>query len=766
MRMLVVFFLLGSTGCGKGSSKDGTPAKAPPAPAAAAPAPAPVAVDPAAAATPGPGAPADGASPSGTPETPAPAGVDPSPMTSETVITHNADRLVMMAAKTFDLAGKIVRYEPAAGGYALSLRDGVSLGAKGAEITDAVTPNVGTFWEHAYAYTLPFAFNFGPQAWTSAIVNVRGCLSFGKPEHETRVLRDTWPSGGLVPVGSAMDLLARDGKETLICALWTDFLRARYYVTATADAVTFTWEADWASTFKKTTPNGEDADLRTSTFQIRLEKSGAIEMAYPELKEEVGITGLFPGTAPASHELLAVTTGIRQGTAPASRIKALRVFEEGSVLRWSFEMEEDVPATESQGSRYFRVYANHDDPIRYNDWSADLTIGTTAKAAAAGLPPAIATYKIAGKTADVFVTKDWFRGDDAVRWAADFYWAGGPEGAYSVVGTGDGEPFPTANYAEPRVDLSAPTGKAVPGNVYEIFHYTVITRDPALAIQDARREKVADEDYAIVFSEFPLDDIHGAGGATSALNVPVKGLGHRVANPGDLSKLGITKLQGSAAVVPLWHPTYDETVTDEIVHTNYGTALSWMTHEIGHRFGVQAIVNVGGQEVLAGWDGGHWHTEFNTPTAHPVSSRYGAAPYEERSPMGGNHWIDNGDGTFTRNYIPNRAPMGMSPLDLYLWGLLDPKDVPESFVIQNLQQVSGEVYSGTKLPIRIEDIIAAQGAREPAFDGQLPKVYRWRTYLLHFGEAPRPESVARAEAIDDEVRVYYRMATGDRLEMR
>ena len=84
--------------------------------------------------------------------------------------------------------------------------------------------------------------------------------------------------------------------------------------------------------------------------------------------------------------------------------------------------------------------------------------------------------------------------------------------------------------------------------------------------------------------------------------------------------------------------------------------------------------------------------------------------------MGGGYWEDNMDGTFTNFaddfFVPASGP---SSLDLYMMGLLAPTDVPEFFVINNLAFQSGNVFTGTRQNVTINEVIANAnvGARVP-----------------------------------------------------
>ena len=162
-----------------------------------------------------------------------------------------------------------------------------------------------------------------------------------------------------------------------------------------------------------------------------------------------------------------------------------------------------------------------------------------------------------------------------------------------------------------------------------------------------------------------------------------------------------------------------------------------MTQELAHRFGSFLTSAAGNPFGLLGRALAHWGVFFDA----------------DFSPLDGNDWVDNGDGTFTlqRSYLDEaafkRATTGMpyNDLDLYTMGLLDPNKVKPTFVIENptledgrklrmhssgnLVEIqnpdgswSGPFYlptglkvKGTKKTISLSDITALEGERNPAF---------------------------------------------------
>lgn len=141
--------------------------------------------------------------------------------------------------------------------------------------------------------------------------------------------------------------------------------------------------------------------------------------------------------------------------------------------------------------------------------------------------------------------------------------------------------------------------------------------------------------------------------------------------------------------------------------------------EFSHQWGPNVLVPTPGPNDLTGFP---YHWSFFLETT---------------SPAGGNHWIDNGDGSFT---VAPRAPgdVKFSPLDLYLMGIGTAAEVGPIEVLTEttvpptpLDPLFGDPFAAqsfpwfdmttppitvqaTKRTLSIDDVIAANGARTPA----------------------------------------------------
>ena len=227
-----------------------------------------------------------------------------------------------------------------------------------------------------------------------------------------------------------------------------------------------------------------------------------------------------------------------------------------------------------------------------------------------------------------------------------------------------------------------------------------------LALTDAHREASGDD------PEFVTVLTAGIIGCDIIFYLPlandVTGIGSRHQDPRDVyDDTPDSRLEGVLFLndVPYWqeHP-------DEI-----GPMFN---QEFGHRWGALVHADLGEGETaeILGRDGVHWSYFLHT----------------EASPLEGNRWIDNGDGTFTTATEPDDATY--SPLDLYLMGLLPPEEVPPTFLLRPAgepcamrdcfdgcltaasppQFCENIIVEAERVDVTIDDVIAVEGARSPA----------------------------------------------------
>jgi hypothetical protein len=95
-------------------------------------------------------------------------------------------------------------------------------------------------------------------------------------------------------------------------------------------------------------------------------------------------------------------------------------------------------------------------------------------------------------------------------------------------------------------------------------------------------------------------------------------------------------------------------------------------------------------------------------------------------------------------------------------GLIGPDEVPETFLIEKPVR-DGAIVRGTRVPVKVADIIAAAGPRVPSWkDAQ--REFKLGVYLL-FQDPNGPDAakLAQARGMEAALLQYFSTATGGRM---
>jgi hypothetical protein len=194
---------------------------------------------------------------------------------------------------------------------------------------------------------------------------------------------------------------------------------------------------------------------------------------------------------------------------------------------------------------------------------------------------------------------------------------------------------------------------------------------------------------------------------------------------------------------------------------NYG--LSQIGHEMGHRWSAFVSAKVNGETIPLGPT--HWARGLQAPAPFPFQRP------TEASAMGGGVWQDNFDGTFTQldddYYVP---ATGYSYLDLYLMGLAAPSEVPDFFILKNLEPAGRDgngrpMFKGERTKVTIQDVIAVEGAREPDVDHAQKQFNTGMVVVVEHGKMPSRELIERTNGIRAAWIDYFATITGHRASM-
>ncbi|WP_444998446.1 CARDB domain-containing protein [Aliikangiella sp. IMCC44359] len=235
-----------------------------------------------------------------------------------------------------------------------------------------------------------------------------------------------------------------------------------------------------------------------------------------------------------------------------------------------------------------------------------------------------------------------------------------------------------------------------------------------LVAQEFYKTHADNYDFLVVFSTFEFDTGE-ANAFYSAVKNNVQGIGHPIVDWSE--RYGSQgKLQGYIDMAALSRRVTDPT------QAGFNQSLMVLGHELMHRWSARVSFEQGNglDRGLIGKDDNHWSNLLDS----------GA------SVLYGHKWQDNGNGSFTSTAYQKFY----SPLDLYLAGFNQASEVSPLLLIDNpsidkqltpeqsIRQL-GRTINGTKRTVTIEQIIAAEGERNPSFENS-QKDFRFAFILL------------------------------------
>ena len=379
--------------------------------------------------------------------------------------------------------------------------------------------------------------------------------------------------------------------------------------------------------------------------------------------------------------------------------------------------------------------------------------------------PNVVGYRVDGTTIEIPISKTLFDGSDRFSWDAAAVWWGrqddrATEDRTVYVGKSDR-------------DLRGLAGTTA-GNLFEVFHYPTVPKLIDDVLSFVYERVPADAEIAVTFTDFRVDDLINTGGGTGPVNAPIQGIGEGPAKAYWGDNFGSDSLLVSMMPVFIGTPKFRETgvsLYSDRTFRNFAPGVGWIAHEAVHRWGLDLdFRNPRSGRVESLTNGGtHWSIYLHAPEVYPVWPVFSDEPYVPVSTMGGRVWVDNGDGTFTQRWDRKNThlfPKSLSALDLYVMGMIPPSEVPETFILHDVQETDRwDTVRATKVPVRIEDVVAAMGPRVPAADAS-QKEFKLGIYLLHEdSRPPRADLLERAQAIIPAIGEYFSRATGGRMRV-
>lgn len=296
---------------------------------------------------------------------------------------------------------------------------------------------------------------------------------------------------------------------------------------------------------------------------------------------------------------------------------------------------------------------------------------------------------------------------------------------------------------------------------FEGFHWSESpwSRDVACSVITALGDRF---DFIASYSDFRVDDPEGGTPSAGPRGGNVTGIGREMREPADYCSQG--QLQSmfaqpvSTAAVQQHERSPDGSMTE------YDYAVSQIAHELGHRWAASADALVDGERIELGRT--HWYAGLHFPAAFPYGRPY------EADIMGGSTWQENPDGTYTQLdrdfYNPAK---GWAWLSLYFMGLASPDEVEPFFFLQNLERTGRTdaqgrpIYTGDKVVITVEDVIAAMGPRLPRYEVAQKDFNTAIVVITEPGKEPTDVLLRNARNIAEKWVGYWETTTGGRSTM-
>lgn len=273
------------------------------------------------------------------------------------------------------------------------------------------------------------------------------------------------------------------------------------------------------------------------------------------------------------------------------------------------------------------------------------------------------------------------------------------------------------------LDLSDPASGVISGPLAELFSTsTRVDLFATVRVFYATHPNRDLYDFIYLLTDFNFN-LGGGFAYYLRLRNNVAGLGQPVFDGDPNGVLGSQRLQGILNLNNI-DQAYPELPTTRFLGANH--ALSIMGQEQGHRWLADIKYPGADPKLLLGRDDTHWSFFLNTESTMSTSAA------RRSSALEGNAWRDNENGSFTSVSLID----GFSRLDHYLMGLRPSAEVPDTFIITNASGGARSnspqpnvTVSGSKQAVKIDQIIQANGARNPDVT-TAPKSFRAAVILL------------------------------------
>ena len=599
-----------------------------------------------------------------------------------------------------------------------------------------------------------FSFPFGGQARDSFHVSAYGALTFGVPAPTE--MADYWQHRRFAPLARYAGLFA--GGPPAVVPFYKplfDPSRGRQHVNQTNDRVVVTW---FAYTYQFEVFGQQTVE--PEQFQTVLFADGRVQLSYRQVSNKDGLVGIFPSSGTAKRERLFRITDPEDLAYPAHiDVRSVDVYATNTdAFIVEFDLRGPLRQPTLGSSDSYRVVLDIDEPFwTMPDWSdADMTWSVERERDGT---------RVLGPGSPKLISEDGNR-IAFTAYPGDF--AGGPTTAFALAVQLD-ERVPTVTdhlsflhtdipvLALSPTDMSRATG-AYANSPHEVFHWPA-PMDPDSLV--CRLIDVLGDNFDVVafHGEFRVD-LQEAGSTYARHGIPIEGIGalHSYAHP-----CSDGRLAGNFES-PVWMKSRQAHQSAPVTEVGqFAIGSHHFVHEFGHTWSAFASFQDAGTkenlfDVLADTCRCHWRLDLHSPAAFPWDPN---EPHPT-STMGGYIWHDNGDGTWTPHWGGYGG--GFSWLDLYLMGLADPNEVPDTFILRGLPPTPSSWHGphpATPQTISVSQIIAAEGARVPAYPQTQTEFNAAFVYLPMPGQEPDPGLLAlHARYVDNVVKRWSRTTGG------
>jgi hypothetical protein len=273
----------------------------------------------------------------------------------------------------------------------------------------------------------------------------------------------------------------------------------------------------------------------------------------------------------------------------------------------------------------------------------------------------------------------------------------------------------TGDKAQADQDLQHVAVLEEDGSLLEFIESGVFLTRTVAIVQRFYASHADDYDGLVIFSAGDFaGDIEPESGFAFELNIAndIEGIGLPTFNEGGTLVPGLQRLRTVINMNDLGE--YDQDPDARLsFFLDSSSGVGILAQEFLHSVG--AFVNADNVDIL-GRGGVHWSFFFQS----------------HGSPLEGNNWIDNGDGTFTSS----QPTSGFSQLDLYLLGILEANEVTDPMwaitsPVPDLLDLSGDAtlpvagvtLAGTRTTVTMQNITSLHGERVPSA-ASAPKDFR------------------------------------------